>query len=229
MSASSSSASGPAVRARRELAQDALGAQLLVVAARRVADEDLVAARRRAQPRRVVGAADLERLHAEHAVLAAARHERLELIVGLRERAAAERDADLVRTGRGGEADVLQARVDLLEDAVLHLVVGARVLLAADHRLVDEPAVERHDDGVLELRVVAPDVAEHVGDVDLVLAVRREQMRDGEPAARAERQATDVRLLPARAARNTTGRRCAHRAGRRRARRSGAPRRRTAR
>src|SRR5690606_6485069 len=75
----------PAVRALRELAQDALGAELLVVAARRVTDEDLLAARRRRKARGVVRPADLERRHAEHAILAAARHEHLQLIVGLRE------------------------------------------------------------------------------------------------------------------------------------------------
>src|SRR6185503_9912690 len=188
----------PTVRARRELAQDALRAELLVVAARRMADENLVAARRIRQTRRIVWAAHLERLHAEHAILTAARHERLELVVGLGERSALERDAHLVGARRRREANVLQARVDLLHDAVLHLVVSARVLFAAERRLVDGLSVQGHDDGVLELRVVAPDVAEHVGDVDLVLAVRREQVRDDEAAARAERQALHVRLLAAR-------------------------------
>ncbi len=160
-----------------------------------MANENRVAARRGAQARGVVRAADLERLHAEHAVLTAARHERLQLVVGLGERAAAERDADLVRSRRRDETDVLQARVDLLHRAVLHLVVEARVLFAAERRLVDDLVVQGHDDRVLELRVVAPDVAEHVGDVDFVLAVGREQVRRDEAAARAERQAAHVRLL----------------------------------
>ena len=188
-----------------------------------------VTARRGAQARRIVRAADLERLHAEHAVLTAARHERLQLVVGLGERAAAERDADLVRPRRRDETDVLQARVDLLHRAVLHLVVEARVLFAAERRLVDDLVVQGHDDRVLELRVVAPDVAEHVGDVDFVLAVGREQVRRDEAAARAERQAAHVRLLRAQAARSTSDRPCAHRADRRRARRSAAPHRRIAR
>ena len=66
------------------------------------------------------------------AVLAAARHEELLLVVGLGEGAAFERDTHLVRARRRREADVLEARVDLLHHAVLDLVVGFRILFAAD-------------------------------------------------------------------------------------------------
>ncbi len=127
----------------------------------------------------------------------AARHEHLELVVRLRERAAAERHADLVRAGSRGEFDVLEALVDLLEDAVLHLVVEPLIFVAADDRLVDRLAVEGDDHGVLELHVVAPDVPGHIRDVHGVLAVGREHVSHEHAAARAERQALHVRLLVA--------------------------------
>src|SRR5690606_14754477 len=187
----------PAERALTELARDALGARLLVLMARRVAREDTVAARRRAHAGRTVRTADLEAADPEHAVLAAAGHEHLLLVVGFGERAALERDANLVRTGRRREANVLEPRVDLLHDAVLDLVVGADVFLATERGLVDGRAIERNDDGVLELRIVGPDVREEVRNIDLVLAVGREQMRHDHAAARAERQTRDVRLLVA--------------------------------
>src|SRR5690606_26713399 len=88
------------------------------IMARRVAREDTVAARRRAHAGRTVRTADLEAADPEHAVLAAAGHEHLLLVVGFGERAALERDANLVRTGRRREANVLEPRVDLLHDAV---------------------------------------------------------------------------------------------------------------
>jgi len=119
------------------------------------------------------------------------------MIVRLGERAAAERDADLVRTGRRREADLLEPRVDLFHHAALDLVVRAHVFLAADDRLVDRLTVHDDDDMVLELHVVAPDMGRHIGDVDLVLAVGREVVLDDQAAARAERQALHVRLLKA--------------------------------
>ena len=95
------------------------------------------------------------------------------------------------------EADVLQARVDAVERAVLHLVVQLHVLFAADHRLVDDLVVHGHDQRVLELHAVAPDVGDHVGDVDDVFAVRREIDVGEDAAARAERQPGHVRELRA--------------------------------
>ena len=96
-----------------------------------------------------------------------------------------------------GEADVLQALVDAIQRAVLHLIVELHVLFAADHRLVDQLAVERDDQRVLELHPAAPDVGGQVGDVDGVFAVRREIDFAENAAARAERQARDVRKLRA--------------------------------
>ena len=65
-------------------------------------------------------------------------------------------------------------------------------------RLVDDLVVERHDQRVLELHAVAPDVGDHVGDVDRVFAVGREIDFRENAAARAERQdrATCVSCVP---------------------------------
>src|SRR5690606_9347321 len=124
-----------------DLRDDLLGAQVGIVAVVRMTREDAFAARRRAEALRVERPADLERADAVDAVLAAAGNEHLLLIVALRERPAAERHADLVRTRRREETNILQPRVDLLHDAVLDLIVRAHVLLAADDRLVGRLAV----------------------------------------------------------------------------------------
>src|SRR5690606_17028299 len=71
----------PAIGPRRELGDDLLGAEVRVRALARMTREDALAARRRAQPRRIERTADLERAHPIHAILAAARHEHLRVIV----------------------------------------------------------------------------------------------------------------------------------------------------
>src|SRR5581483_39592 len=68
----------------RELLEDASGARGLLGSSLRMTDEDLLAARRVAEPGRVVGAADLEIRQAQHAVLSAAGHLRIQLVVRLR-------------------------------------------------------------------------------------------------------------------------------------------------
>src|SRR5690606_19310411 len=127
----------PAIRLRCELRDDLLGAEIGVGTLARMARENALAARRRAQARRVERPADLERAHAIDAILAAAGHEHLRLVVRFGKRAAAERDADRARAGLRREADVLQPRVDLLHDAALDLIVRAHILFAADDGLVD--------------------------------------------------------------------------------------------
>ena len=163
----------------------------------RAATEDALAARRRTDALRVERSLQLERVHAIQAILSAAGREHLQLVVGLGKRPALERHADLVRSGRRGEADVLQPGVDAIQRAVLHLIVELHVFFAADHRLVNHLVVERHDQRVLELHAVAPDVGGHVGDVDDVVAVGREIDAGEDASARAQRQAGDVRELGA--------------------------------
>ena len=160
-----------------------------------LAAEDARTARRLAQALGVERPLQLERLHAIEAILTAALREHLQLVVGLGEGAALERDTDLVRPGRREELDVLQPRVDPIERTVLHLIVKLHVLFAADHRLVDQLVVERDDERVLELHAVAPDMGGHVGDVDRVFAVGG-QIDGGEnAAARAERKTGNMREL----------------------------------
>src|SRR5690606_27280090 len=89
-----------AIRAAADLRDDLLGAEIGIVASVRMAREDALAARHRAQPLRVERSADLERAHAEDPVLAAAGDEHSQLVVRLGERSTAKRDADLVRAGR---------------------------------------------------------------------------------------------------------------------------------
>ena len=83
------------------------------------------------------------------------------------------------------------------ECAVLHLIVEPHVFFAAHHRLVDDPSVERHHQGVLELHAIAPDMGDHIGDVDDVLAVRWEIGGPENASARAERKARHMSELRA--------------------------------
>ena len=196
---------------------------------RRVAAEDAVAARRRADALGVERPAHLERVDAIHPVLAAAGREHLLHVVGLGKGAAPERDADPVRAGGGGEADVLQAGVRLVQGAVLHLIVELHVLFAANDGLVDHLAVQGHDQRVLELHPAAPDIGHDVGDIHHVFAIRRQIHVGEDAAAGAERQASHVRQLRAGSRRGTSSRRAGHRAGQSPSRPRRAPRSRTAR
>ena len=65
-------------------------------------------------------------------LLAGARPEREQHVVGLGERARDERDADLVRPGGDLERDVLEAAVDRGDRGRLLLVDRLEVLFAAD-------------------------------------------------------------------------------------------------
>src|SRR5690606_40452112 len=84
-----------------------------------------------------------------------------------------------------------------IEALVDRLVIG----LAAGVRAIGLLAVEQGDDGVLELHPRHFPRERHVADRELVLAVRREVVRDDEAAARTERHALDVMLLTAGAGR----------------------------
>ena len=188
------------VRASCQRCNDLFGTSRLRIGLRAfgwMADENALTAGRRTDALRVERSPKLERAHAIHAVLAAAGCEHLQLIVGFGERPAFERHTDSVRSGRGEEADVLQARVDAIKRATLHLIVELHVLLAADHRLIDELVIEGHDQRVLELHAAAPDVRDDVGDIDGVLAVRRKIDFRENAAARTEWKAGRVGKLRA--------------------------------
>src|SRR5580704_17558742 len=139
-----------------------------------MAAENPCTARRETEAPGVEWTLKLKGAHAIQPILATAWREHLQLIVGLGERPTFECHANLVWSRGRGEADVLQALVDAIQRAVLHLIVEYHVLFAADHRLVDDLVVERDHQRVLELHAVAPDMGGHVGDVDPVFAVRWE-------------------------------------------------------
>ena len=147
------------------------------------------------RPVHIEGAQKLERAHAVGTILPAAGRKHLQLIVGFGETLAPESDADLVRSGRGLELDVLQAGIDAIERAVLHLIVELHVFFAADDGLIDDLVVDRHHQRILVLHAVAPDVVGHVGDVDAVFAVGGEIHFRENAAARPQRQSGNVREL----------------------------------
>ncbi len=99
---------------------------------------------------------------------------------------------------RGGfEADALQALVDGVDGGVLLLIDGLHVLLAANVGVEELFPVQGGYQAVVELHVVDPQRHGHVADVELVLAVGREEVSDGHAAARSERQPFFIELLVA--------------------------------
>src|SRR5262245_40380977 len=74
------------------------------------------------EPLRIERPLELEGAHAIQTILAAAWREHLQLIVGLGERSAFECHADLVRSRRGEEADLLEPGVHPVQCPVLHLI-----------------------------------------------------------------------------------------------------------
>src|SRR5262249_39820577 len=122
----------------------------------------------------------------------------LQLIVGFGKTLTTERDADVMRAGSRLEFDVLQAGIELVDRATLYLVISLVVLFSADHGLIDDLVVERHHPGILVLHAIAPDVAGHVGDVDVVFPVRGEIRFRENAASCAKRQSRNVRELIAR-------------------------------
>src|SRR5205823_4361622 len=102
-----------ALRQRREnLLRAGFGRLSLVL--RGVAGQDAIAAWRRTETLHIEGAQKLKRVHAIGAILPAAGRVDLQLIVGFGETLAPESDADLVRSRRRLEFDVLQAGIDAI-------------------------------------------------------------------------------------------------------------------
>jgi hypothetical protein len=107
-----------------------------------------------------------------------------------------ERHHEVMDARLRGEADVLQPLVDGFDRRILLLVDGLHVVFAADGGLVDQLAVQRDDQLVLELHVVDPQGLRHVGDVQHVLAPPGSV--NGDAAAGAQRRAILVKQLRAR-------------------------------
>src|SRR6185312_16889511 len=103
-----------------------------------------------------------------------------------------ERDGDDVRTCSRVELDVLQRRVDGVDRAILLLVDGFRLHVAADVPLPEGLAVEGGDDVILELEIEEPERDREIADVELISPVGREIMLDLKAAARSERHIRPV-------------------------------------
>ena len=95
--------------------------------------------------------------------------------------------------------DLTQPAVDLLDGRIERLIDRLVIDLAADLGAIELFAVEQHDDRVLELHARHFARERHVADRELVFSVRGEVVLDDEAAARAERHARQMMLLPARA------------------------------
>jgi len=121
----------------------------------------------------------------------------LQLVVGFGEAATHEGHADLVRTCRGNETNVLGAGIDVVHGRPLIQVKGCAILVTPEDGLVDLFAVDCDDHPVFELDVVHPRVEVEVAHADGVLAVGRKLVLDEHAAAGAERQSFDVELLVA--------------------------------
>src|SRR5690606_30501423 len=186
----------------REAREDPLRARALGLGALGPAYEDSLAARRRAEPVSRERPLDLDALHLhrarlalDDADLAAARHERLEHRVLLRQRARDERDRDAPRPRVDPDRDVLEAGADLADGLGLADVDRGHVFLAADLALELLHAVDDDHQPVPVLHALDVPRAGEPADADPVFAVGREVVIDQQPAARAERHPVDVTVL----------------------------------
>ena len=161
----------------------------------RITSENSLAARRLAQPRRLERPANLETIDARHAIEADAVAQTRHAVIGFRQRPRHESRSDLMRTSLRLKPNVLKASVDLLLRRRLIDVERAVVLRPADAGLVNLGAIERNDERRLMLDPYEPDVAQRARQIDLVLAVGGKRVLDSKSAARAQRQAIDVKSL----------------------------------
>ncbi len=171
----------------RQLGYDAFGARLLLGRSRGIAGKDLLAARGLSHTAGVERPADLERSQPLNPVLTPARRHIEQTGVRLREAAREESDADLVQPRGGLEANTLQTLIDRVDSRVLLLVDRLHVRFTTDGRAKELLTVEHPDHRVLELHVLHPQGACHVGDRQRVFAVGGEVVLNNSPAARAER------------------------------------------
>ena len=149
-------------------------------------------------PVTVSGPRICKRMRGLDALLAALERDGARALVALGEAAVHERDrrACAARPSRGTR--IFRSRLLIRFDRGIERLVDRLVVrFAADRRAIELLAVEQHDHRVLELHPRHFARERHVADRELVLAVRREIVFDDEAAARAERHAFDVMLLPA--------------------------------
>ena len=81
--------------------------------------------------------ANLKIRHSQHPILSAARHVRLQPVLGFREGSLHTKATHLVIAGCPFEVNVFEARVDGIDRGVLLLIDGFHVLFAADLRRVN--------------------------------------------------------------------------------------------
>ncbi len=186
----------PAICLACDVGHDLLRARRLFRRIRRMADEDLRAARRVADAARIVGSGHLEAEHARNPRQTAGA-QRLQRVVGFRVRARHEGKGDLVRSGRHLQVDVLEALADLLRGIRLLLIHVLQVRLAANIGLIDLLAVEEHQQMLLGIQasdITAAKARARV-DVERVVAVRGKQMFGNHAAACTQRQTFQVLFL----------------------------------
>ena len=193
---------GPPIGRARETRDDLARAGRLIGGRLRAAAEDALAARRVAQARSRERPVDLEPLDLQRALLAfddpdlaAAGHERLQDGVGFRHGARDERGRDRVRPGRHRHADVLEPAVDLGDGRSLAQIDRFDVVGPADLVLEHLLAVDRENQPVPVFEAFDVARPSEAAEVELVVAVGREEMLDEHAAARAERHARDVVVL----------------------------------
>jgi hypothetical protein len=134
-----------------------------------------------------------------NAFLAAFERDRARAFVAFGEAAVDERHGERMLPCRRREGNSAQPVVDGFDGRIERLVDRLVIGFTTDVRAVELFAVEQHDDGVLELHARHFARERHVADRELVFAVGRKVVRDDEAAARAERQAGQMVLLPPRA------------------------------
>jgi len=102
------------------------------------------------------------------------------------------------------DGNVLKTSVDGGDGRSLLLVDGLEILLAANLRLEDPGAIDRRDERVPVLHATHVARGRETADVQLVLAVGREQMLDLQSTPGAQRQTIDMDALIG-ASRRTVG------------------------
>src|SRR5262245_40869952 len=134
-------------------------------------------------------------MHRLDALLSALECRRADAFIALGVAAMDEGNRQAMLSGRGMEADLPQASVDLLHCRIELLIDRLVVLLPADVGAVELLPVEERDDRVLELHARHFARERHIADRELVLAVGREGVFDAHAAARAERHPFKIVLL----------------------------------
>ncbi len=174
---------------------DLPGAGALAAAALRMTREDLVAARRAAETRRLHRSVDLELAYAGHGILALARRLLLQRRVGFGKRAVQEEHRHPVRTRRGGERNVAQSRIQRIERWRPQLVQLVCLDRAADPRFEELAAIQRGNQRLFVVEAARREPGRETADIQAVVTVTRKIVFADGTAARAQRQAFDMKRL----------------------------------